>query len=332
MREVLHNLNRTIQQVVQFLLCSLITSSSVYADDGLNPPQYPWLTGTLLSPFGYVIDKGHLNYEPYLYGNTTYGLFDQHWRGHSQTHTNNVSTQLFFWYGFAQSWDIDIAPLFSWNHTSGASHWVVNDVPIELEYQILYERINRWRPAIKLTLLATVPLGKYQKLNPRDKGTDIGGLGNWQPGVQLAFQRLISFTGVHYLVIHYAIEYSIPNPVHVKGYNVYGGGRDTHGKVFPGASLLTILGLEYSLTEHWALALDIQYLHKNRTRFSGHKGFTHQIQNQVGTPSSEQFSLAPAIEYNWSSTLGLIAGVWFSLAGRNTSEFVNAIIAINVYQ
>ncbi len=222
-----------------FILCFVIACLSLVADEGDAQVEYPWLTGPLLSPFGYVIDKGHFNFEPYLYGNTEYGRYDKHWKGHSKHHYNNLTVQPYTWFGFAHRWDIQIGPQFSWNHTSGASHWVVNDLPIELDFQILYERPHRWQPAVKLALLGTIPLGKYQKLNPKDKGTDIGGLGTWDPGAQLVFQRLFPISGEHYLVLHYTIGFTIPTVVHVKGYNVYGGGRHTRGKVYPGPSFST---------------------------------------------------------------------------------------------
>ena len=94
----------------------------------------------------------------------------------------------------------------------------------------------------------------------------------------------------------------------------------------------TDLAFEYTLTQNWALALDVLYVHNNHTRFSGHKGSTYGIPNSVGGPSSEQFSLAPALEYNWSSNCGVIAGVWFSVAGRNTADFINGVVAINIYR
>jgi hypothetical protein len=132
-------------------------------------------------------------------------------------------------------------------------------------------------------------------------------------------------------VTHFTLSYTYPNAVHVKGINVFGGGKDPRGKVYPGPYLLTILGLEYTLTRNWALALDIEYLHTDHTRFSDTKGATESKKNQVGLPSSEQFSLAPAIEYNWSANFGIISGVWFSIAGRNTAAFANGIVAVSFY-
>jgi hypothetical protein len=41
------------------------------------------------------------------------------------------------------------------------------------------------------------------------------------------------------------------------------------------------------------------------------------------------FSLAPALEYNWSENAGVIAGVAFTVAGRNTSATVMPVMAVN---
>jgi hypothetical protein len=95
--------------------------------------------------------------------------------------------------------------------------------------------------------------------------------------------------------------------------------------------LTVLFGFEISLSQRWAIANDIQYVHTNKTRFKGRKGATRGVANRVGRPSSEQWSLAPAIEYNWSDDYGVIAGVWFTFAGRNTIEFTSGVIAVNIY-
>ena len=205
-------------------------------------------------------------------------------------------------------------------------------MPLGLDFQLYYDTPGTWAPAVKLALKANAPLGKYQKLNPNDKGTDAGGGGSWNPAVGLVFSRLFHYTGVHFLAARLALLYAVPNSVHVKGLNVYGGGRGTHGTVYPGPFFTADLGLEYTLAQKWALALDVFYVHENHTRFKGTKGETNGIPNNMGGPSSEQISLAPAIEYNWNANYGVIAGVWFSVAGRNAEEFINGVIAINIYK
>jgi hypothetical protein len=89
----------------------------------------------------------------------------------------------------------------------------------------------------------------------------------------------------------------------------------------------TIFSLEYTFNEHWAIALDSIYTHTNKIRFSGKKGKGFKGEPAtVGSPSSEQISFAPAMEYNFSDSFGIIAGAWFSAFGRNSAEFRGAVV------
>jgi hypothetical protein len=148
----------------------------------------------------------------------------------------------------------------------------------------------------------------------------------------MGLSELFHFSGMHYLSARLYFSYFFLAPVHVKGFNVYGGGFETKGKVRPGNVFNTILGLEFSLTQRWALALDITHSYQNKTRFSGNQGILKIGEGAiVGGPSKNQISLAPAIEYNFSENVGVIAGAWFTIAGRNSTEFVSGVIAVNVY-
>lgn len=302
------------------------------------PPQpafeLPWLTGPLLAPSGHVVPLGHINIEPYFFANVNRGKYNRHWASHKEPNFYNMNTEVPLQFGIMPRWEYTITPAFSWNHTHGASDWVLNDIPFTFGFQALYDKPQEgmWFPGIKLVLKGNFPVGRYQKLDPDKKGTDAGGSGNWGPGAGLTFSRLFHYTGVHFLSTRLVLQYTVPNAVHVKGLNAYGGGHHTRGKVFPGPVFYADMGLEYTLTQKWALALDIVYLHQNHTRFTGRKGSTGGVPNSIGSPSSEQFSLAPAFEYNWNANCGLIAGIWFSVAGRNTAEYVNGVVAINIYK
>jgi len=50
----------------------------------------------------------------------------------------------------------------------------------------------------------------------------------------------------------------------------------------------------------------------------------------VARGSSEVFTLAPAVEYNWSSSMGVIVGTVFTAAGRNASANIVPVAAINM--
>jgi hypothetical protein len=117
----------------------------------------------------------------------------------------------------------------------------------------------------------------------------------------------------------------------VKGFNAYGGGYQTQGTVYPGWNYQGIVSFEFTLNQNWVLTLDNVYTHINKNRFSGNPGVTASGNPAtVGDPSSEQLSFAPAIEYNFSSNIGIIAGAWVTATGRNSTEFRSAVIELDV--
>jgi hypothetical protein len=50
----------------------------------------------------------------------------------------------------------------------------------------------------------------------------------------------------------------------------------------------------------------------------------------LNSGSSQAFGLAPAIEYNFTSKVGVIAGMRVFPAGKNTSNSITPAIAINI--
>lgn len=313
--------------MIRYLLLSLVPLTALFADlpDETIPADLPWLTGPLLCPSGHVIPQGHINFEPYLFGTAIVGLYDSHWHTQSLPNFYSITSLSPIQYGLPGRFDIQVVPQFSWNHTNGASHWVINDLPLILDFQLLFDKPGYFWPAIKLAFSVTAPIGKYDKLSLKDLGTDAGGGGTWHPTVSIVFAKLFTFNPTHFLSTRFFCGYTFPNSAHLKGLNVYGGDPTTHGTVHPGNSLTAIAALEYTWSPHWAFACDFQYLHQNKTRFHG------DTLAPVGGPSLEEFSIAPAFEYNWSAYVGMIAGVWFSLAGRNTAEFVSGVVAVNIY-
>jgi hypothetical protein len=293
----------------------------------------PWLTGPLLTPSGHVIPKGHWNIEPYEFIATNFGIYNHHWDTHGVPHNfYSVQTLIPLQYGLGAGFDFTITPAWSWNHIKGASHWVFNDMSYGFDYQILGDKKGAWWPAIKLALHGNLPFGRYQHLNPDRKGTDIGGSGSWAPGVGLTFSHLYWWGGHIFFGARMNLQYTFPTPVHVRDFNIYGGGHHCAGKAYPGQSLVGQFGFELTLSQRWALAGDVQYLHVNKTRFKGQKGSNHGVPNGVGFPSTDQWSVAPAIEYDWNAYVGIIAGVWFSVAARNSPEFATAVVAVNIYK
>lgn len=298
-----------------------------------KPEEGPWFTGPLLTPSSHVVPCGHQNYEPYIYWTQIQGIYDSNWKFQSRPMFTNVLFQGAMQFGVLPSTEFDIAPQFDYNQTQNRRMWRASDLPLTLAFQLLDEKEGEWYPAIKLRFGANTPLGKYDRLSPTRLGTDVGGSGTWYPGVGLVFGKLFHFKDVHYLSMRLFLTYNFGTPVNVRGLSVYGGApsspgvKGTRGTVYPGNIFLFLNGYEYSLTQNWGLALDIQYQHTDTSRFSG---FSPPGTRPI-LPSQELFALAPAVEYNWNENIGVIVGPWFTVAGRNTGKFVSYVGALNIY-
>jgi hypothetical protein len=57
-------------------------------------------------------------------------------------------------------------------------------------------------------------------------------------------------------------------------------------------------------------------------------GGTERVEQTFG--SAWRFGFAPAIEYNFNSRIGIIAGARWFAAGRNTSATITPVVAINM--
>ncbi len=311
------------------------------ADDVLThfftrePPEQisPWFTGPLLAPSVHTIPMGHVNIEPYLFFWTFTGDYNNHWRSQSADHNfYSLQLELPIWVGITPWLDFTVTPQVFYQFTQDEQSTEFADLPFGIDIQLLNESNTGWQPAIKLAFKAVVPTGKYRNLNPRKLGTDAAGGGNWVPTAVLSFGRILPVGDKNFVSPRLAFSYAVPTPLHVHNSNVYGGTSGTKGTVYPGNIFSFDFGLEYNLTQNWVLANDFYYQHNNKNRFSGNTGFLEPGVPAVMTrPSSDQFSLAPAIEYNWSNNVGMIGGVWFTFAGRNAARFVTGTIAINIY-
>jgi hypothetical protein len=310
----------------------LLTSLSIFAGEEetqdilfQNYPV-PWFTGPLIAPSGYTVKPGHFKLQSYFDIFVDVGRYNSHWKSESIPNFYNLTLRCNFKAGLTKWMDVQIVPRVSYKETQEKDSAGFGDLPFGFNFQLIKSEIisDPW-PAVKLILGASIPTGKYEKLNPSRKGTDAMGNGCWYPEVAFVVSKLIYLSGIHYLETRLYTVYRIGTPTSVKGISVYGGDKTTHGVAYPGNIFIGDVALEYNLTQRWALACDFYYLHRNKNRFSG-KTVLPAI-----SPSQEQFSLAPAIEYNWSKNVGAIGGIWFSVAGRNAPRFINGILSVNAY-
>lgn len=287
----------------------------------------PWFTGPLLAPSGLTIPPGHINIEPYVFVIANIGRYDSDWkRSRIEVFWNNYF-QPNLQVGINKWMAITINPILYYNYTKGAAKWAIGDIPFTVDFQ-LYARtpgLDMWNTALKLSVQARAPVGKYQRLDPRKKLTDAGGGGAWAPGLVLVWGNLFYIGSDRFITWRNALSCAIPNPVYVKNLNYYGGGAGTKGKVYPGVELTFDTAIEVTLSQNWVFSCDFVGYWVGKNRFKGETAFLNT------SPSSIQLSMAPAFEYSWSSDIGIIIGSWFTAFGRNSAQFVSAVAALNYF-
>jgi len=304
----------------------LLSTSSCYGSSSAEPSKtvMPWFTGPLLTPTAYVLPKGQNNIEPYLFWTITNGKYDKHWHPSSVKHDfYQLNPQLTYKVGLTEKLDFSgtIQSYSSW--TQGVVGSSFGDLQIGFDYLLFNLGPPEELALGKIAIQETFPTGRYQHLNPHKHGTDVGGQGTFATQIGLAFSKQFKFQCDRFLRLRWFFASTFSTPVHVKGVSAFGGDACTKGTVHPGISYTFLHSVEYTMTRNWTIACDLQILYSDRNRFRGHST-TLPI-----APQSIQFSLAPAIEYNWNEKIGVIVGPWFTFAGKSTKRFVSFVAALN---
>lgn len=305
-------------------------SDSINEGENIEPGSFPgpFLTGPLLTPSANTIPKGHFNIESYVFFNNNVAYYNNHW--HVQKFGNpphNINIPISIQFGLAKRVDFTIVPQFFFNYENPyKDHWRFGDLTAGMAFQLLFEDNTKGIPALKFSFTQWFPTGQYDHLDLAELGTDASGGGSFVSQFALVTSYLWHITGAHYLAFRWQVSYLFYTQARVHGTNAYGGDPSTKGWVNPGNNARTFVGFEFTVTKHWALALDIAAHYTLPTRF---KGTT--ILPVGNNHHSYQLSLAPAIEYNKDEHLGIIGGIWFTLQGKSAFDFFNGVLAVNWY-
>lgn len=315
--------------------CLCFGEKAVYPETKLDEKEgieLPWLTGPLIAPSSITVAPGDLNVEPYFFIDANTGVYDSGWKKQSIPTDWNNYFQCPIQIGLTGWMDFQFSPTVLWNYTQHSAHWALGDLPVVIDLQLYRANPDNLIPNVKLVLRETIPIGKYKNLDPNAKGTDSGGLGSWNSGIGVVFGKLYHLYKVHYFSWRLFFQYNLPAPVQLRGFNVYGGGYGTRARLFPAQTFFADLGMEITLAQTWAFSLDLIGFFGGSTHYSGFSGkLPGNIPAPLGSPAFIQYSIAPGIEYNWNSQIGVIGGMWFTVAGRNATSFQTGVFAVNYY-
>jgi hypothetical protein len=308
------------------------TACANESESGPTSSEEPLFTGTLLSTRGSTLDEGHAVIMPYFYSTEFGGLYNNSWRLQSATTTRTNVVQTYLIYGLTNRIDVEIDPQWVGNHAENESTVGFGDLPLQIGFQALRPPADSWAPDVRIWVQETFPTGTYTGLSPTKAGLVGTGGGSFVTTLGIGAQKLFSVIDDHVFRARVNATHGFYSAVNVQGFNSYGGGFGTAGRVEPGSVTTLILGGEYTLTHHVTLALDVSAQFVNATRFSGTAGVgINGEPATTGKGYNEVFSVAPAVEYNWNQHVGIIAGPWFSVLGRNTQAFFGFAAGIFLY-
>lgn len=287
------------------------------------PDKRPWLTGPLFTPSGNVISKGHFNLEPYVFATTNTGQYGDNWHIAAIPKFHQIATQVVLKVGIHERANITIVGQSFTNETKGRCMSRFGDFPLGVDIQLI--KGSETGLPLKLTILETIPLGRYQRLEPLNFGIDAIGTGSFSTKIGLTTSKLFKLSKERFLSLcgHGFVLFFSPVPIN--GLSTHGGDPSTKGTLYPGTAFNFYGSMEYTLTKNWVFACDLLSEFSLKSHFKGHS------LSDVGAPVSVLISLAPAIEYNFNKSIGAIFGPWFSIAGRNSVRFYSIVAAINIY-
>jgi hypothetical protein len=288
--------------------------------------QSQWFTGSLEAPSPALSKAGLFSVEPYVIYTQDTGTYDNSGKHYSVAdNLNQVQSETSIKFAITDRLTVQALPSFAYSWAGHASSTGIGDLPIELEYRFNNENDKTGWPSVTASLGVRLPTGAYDHLN-----TAIDGLGSGAYTLKegLLFQSLFDTWGGHPVRLRfYGAAFEAMGPVSVHDISVYGTEAGFQGRAAPGFSGEFGVGAGYALDQRWVLALDVLDNYANATRVSGHDGGGLPVAMRGAYSTS--WAVAPAVEYNWSNRIGIIAGVEFTAGGGNTASYFAPQIALS---
>lgn len=289
-----------------------------------------WWTGPIIAAGAGTLPQGHALIEPYLYDVIRYGHYDSRGDERDASRTHQYGSLTYILYGVTDRFTAGLIPTVGYNDVRGgrdSSGIQLGDVTVQGQYRLSQFQPGSRIPTTSFVLQQTLPTGKYDRL-----GADVNdalGAGAYTTTLALYSQYYFWMPDGRILRSRFNVSYAISDDVDVADVSVYGTGAGFHGTARPGDVFTINSSWEYSITRQWVFAVDFVYQHDASTSLTGFQsGAARRVDENFG--SAWRFGVVPAIEYNFSSRVGVIAGARWFAAGRNTSASLTPVIAINL--
>jgi hypothetical protein len=267
-------------------------------------------TGPLLASNAETLPQGHVYTEPYFFDGISGG-------------EHHPGTSGFYQYGLTDNWTVGMQPFFSLGAERFNHDLALGDFKLLSQVRLSHFTPERQVPSVALVTNLVIPTGKDDHLGRLKSGH---GSGSFAPEIGVNVQQYFLLGNGRLLRARINVLHDFPFRTEISGRSVYGTDAGFHGHARPGAKTTMILGAEYSLTNQWVLAFDVEGDHWGKTRVKGRDAVGAPVDRI--SPVSWNVGVAPAVEYNWSARAGAIFGVWVVPKGHNTQSSVTPAIAI----
>jgi hypothetical protein len=319
------------------VLCVLLWSAGIAkgTNDPASAARQPlgdaWWTGPLLTANAGTLPAGHFLFEPYFYDSVPYAAIDSRGVSHSVAHENDFGSLSYVLYGVSDDFTVGFIPRFGYRNAGGGRGGAgpgLGDLTLQTQYQLHQFQQGDWLPTLSLNVGETLPTARYDRLQRLGDGL---GAGAYATILSLYSQTYFWMPTGRILRTRLNLSYSLSSRVKIEDRSVYGTAPGFLGHASPGASFIADLAFEYSLTRHWVAATDFWLEQDNRTRLAGTYPLgTQDVTLDERLGESRVFYVAPALEYNFSSRVGVIAGARIFVAGSNTTASITPVMAINM--
>jgi hypothetical protein len=295
-----------------------------------------WWTGPIMAASAGTLSKGHFLVEPYVFDVISQGSYDEQGDRHGGERTHGLGSFTYINYGLTDRITIGAIPRLAFNdvsHGEDSSSLRLGDLSVQAQYGLTRFREGSRIPTLAVNIEQRLPTGRYDRLGSRM--SDGAGAGAYTTTLSLYSQYFLWMPNGRVVRTRLNLSYGFSDNVNVQDESVYGTNAGFRGRAAPGASFSAISAWEYSLTRNWVLALDVAYQHNETTKVDGIELPGGNIdlpptRVQFQSGSRETLSLAPAVEYNWTSRIGVIVGAVITASGRNAGASFAPVTAVNM--
>jgi hypothetical protein len=318
----------------------IVASGATLAQESQESRADAWWTGPMLAASAASLPQGHWLVEPYAFDIISDGHFDSDGQRHAGPYEHDLGSLTYMLYGATDRLTLGLIPRFLYEEPAGAPNTSgigVGDLTLQAGYGLTQFQDGRRIPTISVVVQETLPTGRYDRLSRASDGI---GAGAYSSALALYSQDYFWMPNGRILRTRLDLTYAISSSVSVHDLSVYGTTNGFSGHASPGDSFSADASAEYSVTRNWVLALDVVYQHNDSTQVSGSQAPLGVLSTQAGplvpTPyasasgASWSLGFAPAIEYNFSSRIGVLFGVRIIRIGSNTSSTITPALALNM--